>query len=546
MALNIGFSGKIYDTTNSLIDAYTYGFISPQNKWSSSYTSQYETYSLNLGDGGWLTQTGTIQVGNNVILKFKSIDGAKLGCFLTTLTSSALYIKNIQLKQIQNPTVSVVCPSETSVNTQIHAIVTSSDEYQWNYNGITMYHKISWYGTNIFNNELGIVKTEYNWGDGYTENSNYSYLTTGEKTLVVRVTNKAGLQSTASANILVLYNAPEGGIELSNNMPYKNDVITITATISDPNSKILYIEHYFDGVLVATNQDIGFSYIENINEIKQIEIKQKIYWFDGQSTQIVEYIKQLQVLNHPPICSFTYTNEGMTYKFVPTYSDIDGEVQKLAWKIDYKIPFLGNYDEILNTNYINKGNYILDFPTGGEYKVTLTAIDDFGAIGSYSDDLKVDCGGTSKDIASSAECVFLNDRYYYSNFAYSNNMNNKFDYETGVWSSDDNQYLTRASDIMMATAKKYNLTFGNYSNPQDIMRYIRYIQTYDTKLGKFLVYSPGITPLEDSNNFELITLDEKQNYLTRGIQVYVVKYLEILISGEKGITVPFSQAGMNL
>lgn len=543
MSLNVGFSGKIYDETNQLIDANIYGYSVTQKVWSSAYTSQYNTYACNLGDGCWLSQTGIATIGDKILLKFKSLDNTRIGFFETILTKSVLYIENVQIIPISNPSLNISLPSTAKLNQNIKVTVDANDDHTWKFNNITFYQKDVLYNTNVFKEELGIVKTEFDWGNGYTEINSFAYTDIGIHTVSVRVTNKAGLQTIKTAQVQVLYGAPVGGMDFSNNAPYKNDLVDISATIQDTGNTITSIEYYFDDTLVEINQNISFIYSKLINVIKQITVTQLIHWNDGFSDQVVQYQEILKVSNHPPTCSFVYSNEGMTYRFDPTYADIDGTVIGLEWVLEYELPFVNVYNKIVDTGFLEPDSYYINLPTGGKYRVTLTAKDDLGAIGTFTDNFTAMCENTTGNLTSSSECVFLNEKYYYSTFAYSNNMNSKFDITTGTWSNDIS-YTTRASDIMQAVSYKYNITYGDYINSEDITRYIRYVQTYDTKTGKFLVYSPGITPIDDVNNFHLIIIDEKGNLLSRGIQILMIQPLETIHNNIKGITVPFSNDGM--
>src|SRR5574344_516056 len=129
---DITFTGKMYDENGTLINGTVEGFTSPQNKWSGAKASQLNEYTINVGDGDWLTNDGSIAENEVVLLKFVSASG--IAVISHTITnadiSTRLVVQDVQLLPIQAPTCGLNLAITGTVNNTVTATNTSSDQYQ--------------------------------------------------------------------------------------------------------------------------------------------------------------------------------------------------------------------------------------------------------------------------------------------------------------------------------------------------------------------------------------------------------------------------------
>lgn len=121
----------------------------------------------------------------------------------------------------------------------------------------------------------------------------------------------------------------------------------------------------------------------------------------------------------------------------------------------------------------------------------------------------------------------------YNMFGFTGEKNS---YHNGtVWVNDENS-VAKASDLAKAVTDRYGLVWADSSDPLWIGNYVKYIRTYVENEGQFKLYSPSITPETNSNNFELMQIDEQGNDYIRGVSILLTQELET-----GGAVVPFKE-----
>lgn len=126
----------------------------------------------------------------------------------------------------------------------------------------------------------------------------------------------------------------------------------------------------------------------------------------------------------------------------------------------------------------------------------------------------------------------------FSNYGFIGEKNSYFDLSSGEWIKDLTK-TAKAEDLAKAVAWKYNLEWDNRTAPNHIYNYIKYFRTYDEENKRFLLYAPAITPSSDTNNFELIQLDELGNTFILGISMLLIQDLETVSDNSVGVYIPF-------
>jgi hypothetical protein len=119
--------------------------------------------------------------------------------------------------------------------------------------------------------------------------------------------------------------------------------------------------------------------------------------------------------------------------------------------------------------------------------------------------------------------VFLDTPFRYATFAFTGDRYSYFDIEAGQWkpspepAEGETKYTVKASDIALAFCSYYGISYDRTADV-NVTQYISAIRAFDENVGFFRVFNPGITPLNNQNNFDLIYNDEFNNTVYVGIQ----------------------------
>lgn len=389
MALNITFTGKIYNQLGDLADAKVKVYHYNSGTWSGEYTTVLNEYSSNAGDGTFLTQDGSVSVGDVFLIKAYGTDG--IAIVKITHTGADMYSQSIQLQPIKMPTGTLTVPSTSTINHSITVSSTSSNEYQWVAYGATHYHKSFWYGTSLFT-DVGILSVEYDFGSGYATAVTHTYTSIGNYTVYCKIKSITGGELILSKPIKIAYNAPIGGTIINPTSPILNDAVIVTADITDVDNRVTSIAYNFDSVLEAVNNNKIFSYSKVLDTFKSYSVTQNISYNDGFTDRVVNFSYNIILTNQIPSCSFTYVQSGKDFTFYPTASDVDGTIDHLLWEIGYQMPFDNDFTVVYTTSS-GIEDKMFSFPSSGLYRVTLSAFDNLGAYGTYSMDIEQTANG---------------------------------------------------------------------------------------------------------------------------------------------------------
>ena len=110
MALFKQYSGTVYDENNIPVNSFRYrGYIKQQNVWSDWYSSNNSRYSINLGDGEFLTQDGYVDNGSELLIQIETnetnVSNRKFCYTLFVINNQSTVVRDIQIKPIQKPTI---------------------------------------------------------------------------------------------------------------------------------------------------------------------------------------------------------------------------------------------------------------------------------------------------------------------------------------------------------------------------------------------------------------------------------------------------------
>jgi len=445
MGLNVGFNGNVYDENGNAINCKYQVHYVTQNVWNDVRDTDSEYYSANAGDNDSLTQDGTLNAGDVIILTFWQGDGSggatsesRDGIFdrfavhaITYDGSESTYTIDVQLQPKVKPTIKWNIPSEGTINRDITADNDSYDWMTWDYNDHSFFHRKTYYGVTIFDS-VGNLTTEYDWNDdndnvdGYESNNVHQYTAIGDYSPTIHVTNAWNLDDTNSKNIRIKYNVPIGDITFDpdgvTTLIHTTETDTITAGITDEDNRITNIEHHWivrdrdDNSLISddtvdTNTTLDYSYDKTIEVLQLHYGTQVISWNDGFDDQQFTYSKELHITNWLPLVNFSLSViSDKTIKFIPNCSDIDGTIEKYRWELYVLVPFSDGEFTLAKTILdVDGDEQTIDFDSEGHYRMVLTATDDYGESASFEKEFDITCSGdgTCSDISIGNDMFFM-------------------------------------------------------------------------------------------------------------------------------------------
>ena len=284
MSLNISFAGFVYDKDSILGNAniyyqayfYSNGTASSSSKWNSTKIIEPTGYfSFNLGDGDFLSQTGSALPGSKVVLVFwKGSSDRTSGCSLLTewgatevnIDGSDTYVLNTQTMDNINPNLiwSTTIPVHPYVDTNYQVINSSNDEHQWTFNTVTMYHWYLRYGQ-VINGPNFIDHTNIYWGDGSQSlnlgNSSggiHSWNSSGIYDIDIEVFDGCGAVSSGTVNFRTYWHPPVPNITMSPSIPLPNEAVSFIYSGTDIDNRIISIDWIIedDGAYGTTNTTV--------------------------------------------------------------------------------------------------------------------------------------------------------------------------------------------------------------------------------------------------------------------------------------------------
>jgi len=262
MALNITLDGFVYkedgtiSSSNVSYQAYFYkaNSGSSNSKWNSSRIVEATGYySINLGDGDWLTQNGSAAAGDVIILVFWSPVSAdrmdscgfltQWSCFRVVLDGSSTYTTQVQIKSNYCPNLSWSLPTTGLVNHNITLANNSTDQHQWNFMGNTMYQRNTWYTTLMSVNKVN--NSGYDWGDGNfnsnlpgTTNGTHSWSSSGDYDVQIIIEDDCDCTVTGTDTIRIFNNPPVPDIAMTPADPDPNEPVAFRYSGTDVDDSI--------------------------------------------------------------------------------------------------------------------------------------------------------------------------------------------------------------------------------------------------------------------------------------------------------------------
>ena len=541
--MSSSFVCNVYDKDEAETNAKYTGYHHETGETSNEHNTEDAQISFDNGDADW-DGNGTPFPEDDVALIHTYTDDQ---CSVVRIVSTGAdsYSPDIQIKDCQPPTTKVLV-NDGTVNKDVPADNHSSDEYQWDFNGITHYHKYSWYGQVLCEN-VGIATVEYDFddGDGYAEDDVHQYTDIGDYNVSVKVTNKCGLEATDTKTIRIKYNQPVVTLSNDPEKPKVNEDITVSIDINDPDNTITDDKRYIDD---TETTDTTFSW----SEVNDHVYKVTLTWNDGYEDQTFDSELLIKMENQPPTLNMEAVENEDDGSGEWTIKSGAEDPEDDLDHVDYWVyidsdGILDPDDSAIEWVLINSGSVDLDLDLdihiNGDYKVVMQAVDGEGL---KSDKAEItftenDQEGGSAEDSGGGDCdsngVFLN--VGYNMFAFLGKRHSYFDLDSGKWIEDDG-VEAKLSDLAKAMCHKYGLVWDDKNDDKWIGNYIKYLRSYsenpDEK--KFRVCIPSKTPDTNDANTPLVQDDEDGNMWVKGVSVLLLQKLERKIEID-GATIPF-------
>jgi len=548
MALDVQYSGNIVNQNGTAIDCNYKLWVVGQDVWSNIRDSSADNqkYNINLGDGDILTQSGSVANGETIIIVFETTEASvfdrKFAMYETTYDGGSTYIQDVQLKPVQLPNVNGLwylnSPTDGNttfnnaadgdvptyigrINEAISAVTNFNDEQSWDYSGATMKQVLSAYGTDIFNDRLGIASIEFDWdeSDTFVTDTSHTFTVISQtdadqaQEVEVKVTNEAGLVVNNVLKLQVRYNSPVPDVTWDPTNPSVQDTFTVTGAVTDVDGRVTAISWKFDGTEVANNTTLDYSWTQDLGSTYQPThtVNADTSWNDGFNDFTIVHQETVEMTNLAP--SFTLTEEVIgdpeanDIKFTPTgLTDPDGDDAQLElkWKIEYKTPFDNTYKVVYNPGYpatadLDPKEWI--FGEGGDYRITATAKDQYGL--EFSQFIE-------KSFASGADCT-----------------------GAGQIKLNNDVWQLIAVPVENKNVKEYffdriDAIVKIYDSAKGVEDIIERANCYLGNENKFRTFIPGFTGTTDEGNFPLVYSDGTNIKEISGFWVKMLDYKTVL------------------
>jgi hypothetical protein len=335
--LNITFDGFCYlgdgslSNSNVRYQAYFYRVNagSTPSKWNAvRLVEPTGYYSLNLGDGDFLTQDGSANNNDRVVVVFWRTPGNRLdncsliqewGAFELTLAGGAVvYTRQAQVKPNILPNLVWTFPTDGLVGTSYSSTNGSNDEHSWSWMSNTMNHWYTRYSQTIYSVNK-VNNTDYDWDDGNQSNNlggsaigSHVWAAAGDYTIQIVIEDECGDTVTGTKNIRITYPPPVPNLvchqaNVSNQVEIPDTVVTFGYTGSDPNSRITGIDWVIaDATSTSTNGASVGSVVSHTNGLGTDwynhlasagaftnpgvhNVAIVVHWHDGFDSQVVYY-----------------------------------------------------------------------------------------------------------------------------------------------------------------------------------------------------------------------------------------------------------------
>jgi len=371
------FVSDIVDKDEVALDCDYNGFHYETGNTSDDHATENQQVSFDSEDADWDGQGVVFADGDTILLHCWT----DTQCCVVKITSdgSDSYTQPMQLLECQAPSATLFI-NDGWKDKELSANQSSSDEYQWDYEGTTHYHRAEWYGATLCTN-VGIDTIEYDFEDGYDTITTHTFTDIGDYDIKLKVTNLCGLVTEVTKTIRIRYIQPP--VDLTNDpvKPVINEDTVVDIENTDPDSRITSQTWYIDDVetdtLTHQFSDLGTYYFKVTTE-----------WNDGFEDLTFDTILPIEIENQPPTTDMltTLTDESdgsQTWLIESNAVDPEDHLDyiTLSVYVDKNYIIGDNTEESwihLDTKQTTDLDNSIKFNTSGKFKLLLQAFDEQG------------------------------------------------------------------------------------------------------------------------------------------------------------------------
>lgn len=359
---------------------------------SNVRSTELTQWQIDSDDADVNNQAAAFASGDIAIIHYYTGDAC--GIVKVVGDGSDSYVFDVQLLGCQAPTIVVTVP-DIDKNGAVTVGVIASDQYQWDYNGITHYHKADWYGK-VLCDSVGIATIEYDFGDGYQNENTYTVNIVGEYTVSVRVTNNCGEVVEQVVAYKVRYTEPVTQLSNTPIAPGVGEQTIAEVVNTDTDSRIVNQVWYHDEVETT---ELTWSY----QEIGSHEFKVVTTWNDGFEDKVYEDTLAINMQAAALIVDLAEIHTEEDYTFTANIQPGDGTISTINWKVWYTLPISGQEAQVFDSN--GADTLLAGFTSSGTYRILVTITDEYGVVGI--DEMTVVVADTS----GSGTCDNMKDRF---------------------------------------------------------------------------------------------------------------------------------------
>lgn len=327
--INITFQGNVFDSTGTKYSGdevryqaffYKVNSNSSPNTWSLERTTEKGQYSINLGDGDWLTQAGNVGDGDKILLLFwtpnssiRSDNNLVEWSFIEVELSGNkhVYADNVQTYDAQVPNCSFTIAGNRTNTDVIITDIASNNNFSWIFQSTDHFQEAERYSEALFNmNLLPLSSVNIDWDDiiqsGLNPGSNYThqYTSSGDYNIEITVTNVAGLTCNTNYTHRIYWQVPTADFNISNPNPNpladtgQGQIVNFTPIINDPDGRFTLDNWSIDWLIddngpygiydiAYPNNDTSFIPAHQWHNPGPFNVRETLNWWDGFSWQII-------------------------------------------------------------------------------------------------------------------------------------------------------------------------------------------------------------------------------------------------------------------
>jgi hypothetical protein len=405
MSLNLQFQGVVHNTSGTPFtgdevnyQAFFYNLTntSSPSKWNTVRKTEVGVYSINLGDGDWLTQDGYVRNNDRVLICFwtpttssrNSSDLIEWSMVEFIIDGSLFYAQHVQIKSAMPPTCLFSITGSNHVeNNVIINDIGCHDIHSWIYNTKQHRQLPTIYDQNIFinMNTLPDNSISIDWDDTsltiHDPNTSYyhKYTQPNDYNINITLTNTSNLSCTSEFIKRIYWRPPITNFIIDNPTPNPvgeiglGELVTFTNTTTNPDERAIIDNWYWNWVindngefgdftitsLINTSRDFAPTHQWHNPDIHTISLT--THWYNGFNYETQLLTKSITQKIWSIINGLTWSTPvsiDIPITFTP---DIKGDIPHVI-DVDYyididKIQEHLTYDQQFDHTFIDYGSY---------------------------------------------------------------------------------------------------------------------------------------------------------------------------------------------